>query len=648
MATTSSVFRKARTSSKVGANFDQDGNEREVETKEDEEQEVKLNEIVDLLVAAGYFRARIKGLSSFDKVVGGMTWSISNCSFDVDVDLLFQENSTIGQKISLTEKIVSVLPKMNCPYQIEPHQIQGQDFKSIFPVIQWLVKKVIETREESGDHIRSYSISQFQKHYKTPEDLVLEEKKDQMLDAVRTLRNVYRPVRKYKIKDKSALVTEEAITSATLLEYGQRKLTNFSRSSNRRKKSKEDGEEEDEDLNQVLHSAFTKVKSGEGKSEELQEDEEEMIQIAQERTLQDLMGDMSAMSGKEIEGKLATRIIGSIVEMQSSEIHEVSNMFKQKNKEMRKTLAVKTVTPRDLHKAKMETLESQLKVKQDEMKLVKREFEETKQKEEEVQRKLDTALETKAIIDDKIEEVKNLEENADETTIGMLRSLVMMNEQLKRQEAMFKAHCKEEAMNMKDEIKHLQARSEEVTSVDDENESVVMRELKGDQNKLAKMRLLLASKNRLAATLARKVDEVPTRAELTQYQKRFVELYDQISLTHKETKQFYTMYNTLEDSRRYLEKEVDLLDSIYDNFSAAKQSQDNMQQYLKQFEKIVEGVKGNKIKVEKKRQEEKMKRNVLHDRYTELVEKHREYVKTIQSFQEECRKNEILRSKLNS
>jgi hypothetical protein len=37
--------------------------------REDEEQTVKLQEIVDLLVAAGYFRARIKGLSSFDKVI---------------------------------------------------------------------------------------------------------------------------------------------------------------------------------------------------------------------------------------------------------------------------------------------------------------------------------------------------------------------------------------------------------------------------------------------------------------------------------------------------------------------------------------------------------------------------------------------------
>ncbi|XP_012500107.1 PREDICTED: coiled-coil domain-containing protein 93-like [Propithecus coquereli] len=80
----------------------------EVETREDEEQNVKLTEILELLVAAGYFRARIKGLSPFDKVVGGMTWCITTCNFDVDVDLLFQENSTIGQKIALSEKIVSV------------------------------------------------------------------------------------------------------------------------------------------------------------------------------------------------------------------------------------------------------------------------------------------------------------------------------------------------------------------------------------------------------------------------------------------------------------------------------------------------------------------------------------------------------------
>ena len=37
--------------------------------------------------------------------------------------------------------------------------------------LQWLVKKAIETREELGDYIRQYSISQFDKSHHTPEVL---------------------------------------------------------------------------------------------------------------------------------------------------------------------------------------------------------------------------------------------------------------------------------------------------------------------------------------------------------------------------------------------------------------------------------------------------------------------------------------------
>jgi hypothetical protein len=39
-----------------------------------------------------------------------------------------------------------------------------------------------------------------------------------------------------------------------------------------------------------------------------------------------------------------------------------------------------------------------------------------------------------------------------------------------------------------------------------------------------------------------------------QYQKRFLELYNEVAAKHRQTKQFYTLYNTLEDKRRYLEK----------------------------------------------------------------------------------------------
>ncbi|XP_031631504.1 protein furry isoform X4 [Contarinia nasturtii] len=142
-------FSKVLPNIELATRFDADGKEVQVEQREDEEQNAKQQDIFDILVAAGYFRARIKGLSAFDKIVGGMTWCISACDYNVDVDLLFHENLTIGQKITLTEKIVAALPKMKCPYLIEPHQIQGLDFINIFPVIQWLVKRSASSSDTS-------------------------------------------------------------------------------------------------------------------------------------------------------------------------------------------------------------------------------------------------------------------------------------------------------------------------------------------------------------------------------------------------------------------------------------------------------------------------------------------------------------------
>ncbi|XP_014666335.1 PREDICTED: coiled-coil domain-containing protein 93-like, partial [Priapulus caudatus] len=218
------VFHKSRASStkQMTVLYDAEGNEIQPESREDEEQSVKLQETIELLLAAGYFRARIKGLSPFDKVVGGMTWCITTCNFDVDVDLLFQENSTIGQKIALTEKIVSVLPRMKCPHPIEPHQIQGLDFIHIFPVVQWLVKRAIETREEMGDYIRSYSISQFNKSHKAPEDVEFEQSKEKSIRTITTAKEAYAPQRRYQRHDQSPLEDEESRVRSTLLEYGQK------------------------------------------------------------------------------------------------------------------------------------------------------------------------------------------------------------------------------------------------------------------------------------------------------------------------------------------------------------------------------------------------------------------------------------------
>lgn len=93
------VFSKFIPNVKLGTRFDADGNEIEVEIREDQQASECRKKIFDLLLSAGYFRVMIKTLTDFDKIVGGMTWAIEACDFDVDVDLLFHENLTIGNKM---------------------------------------------------------------------------------------------------------------------------------------------------------------------------------------------------------------------------------------------------------------------------------------------------------------------------------------------------------------------------------------------------------------------------------------------------------------------------------------------------------------------------------------------------------------------
>ena len=183
-----------------------------------------FDEIVELLLSAGYFRARIAALSDFDKVVGGLCWAITGSGVGVDVDLFFQENSTIGQRIKLSENIVKALRSMRCPYPLQAHQIQGSDFPALFPVIRWLVKSVIETREATGDLVRLFSELQFGKDCisgRPEDDDVAVEADASFLSRVL---DRYRPRRKFRCDADllNSLSSEEERVHSCLLEYGDR------------------------------------------------------------------------------------------------------------------------------------------------------------------------------------------------------------------------------------------------------------------------------------------------------------------------------------------------------------------------------------------------------------------------------------------
>ncbi|XP_036713106.1 coiled-coil domain-containing protein 93 isoform X2 [Balaenoptera musculus] len=614
----------------------------EVETREDEEQNVKLTEILELLVAAGYFRARIKGLSPFDKVVGGMTWCITTCSFDVDVDLLFQENSTIGQKIALSEKIVSVLPRMKCPHQLEPHQIQGMDFIHIFPVVQWLVKRAIETKEEMGDYIRCYSVSQFQRTYSLPEDDDFIKRKGKAIKTVVDLSEAYKPRRKYK-RQRAAeeLLDEESRIHTTLLEYGRR--YGFSRQSKAEKA---------EDKTMALPAGLSAAEKADAR-------EEDELQAAEER-IQSLMTKMTAMAREE--SRLTASSVGQIVGLCSAEIKQIVSEYAEKQSELSAEESPEKLGTSQLHRHKVISLNKQILQKTKQLEELQASHSDLQARYEEKKKTLTELKSYGEKLDKEQAALEKVEAKADPGILQNLRALVAMNENLKSQEQEFKAHCREEMARLQQDIETLKAerapgRDEKTLSGGEQHGALTPAmthhedldsRYNMEKEKLYKIRLLQARRNREIAILHRRIDEVPSRAELIQYQKRFIELYRQISAVHKETKQFFTLYNTLDDKKVYLEKEISLLNSVHENFSQAMASPASRDQFLRQMEQIVEGIKQNRMKMEKKKQENKMRRDQLNDQYLELLEKQRLYFKTVKEFKEEGRKNEVLLSKVKA
>ena len=114
-----------------------------------------MKEVFDILLKAGYFRIRIPSFQTFDKILGSLTWCIACSNFDIDIE--YDDDMNLGQKIALSEKICNVLHAMECPYDLQPFQIRGLDFDKILPIVNWLIKFVYETREERWDFNTSMS-----------------------------------------------------------------------------------------------------------------------------------------------------------------------------------------------------------------------------------------------------------------------------------------------------------------------------------------------------------------------------------------------------------------------------------------------------------------------------------------------------------
>lgn len=108
--------------------------------------------------------------------------------------------------------------------------------------------------------------------------------------------------------------------------------------------------------------------------------------------------------------------------------------------------------------------------------------------------------------------------------------------------------------------------------------------------KHAKIRRFLAQKNQDIARLSRTIDDIPTRSELVQYERRFFELYTQVAGKLDETRKYFSTCNMLEQTRKFYEREESIIQSIMDNFDKAMKSKAGRDALLQQCTNIIGGL----------------------------------------------------------
>jgi len=199
-------------------------------------------------VSCGYFRAMIKYLSQFHKIAGGLAWCITSCNIVADFSLLFEDVLTLNDKVTIAENIERALTEMGSPFLLQTQQIVQLDCINIFPVARWLVTKVLEVKKETGDTIRLYSESQYDKFF---EDVVLNtDNSKESLDFISESLEIYTAKRQYRLKrakrrrnmrNKRTKDVEDEKVHSVLIEYGQEHL--FTTALVQRKKREEEDKE---------------------------------------------------------------------------------------------------------------------------------------------------------------------------------------------------------------------------------------------------------------------------------------------------------------------------------------------------------------------------------------------------------------------
>ncbi|CAI5713893.1 unnamed protein product [Hyaloperonospora brassicae] len=598
------------------------------------------------LETVGFPKAHVNAYSAFDRVMSGIAWLLHQIVRREDAeagrvqwDVLFQPHDKMKPRLGLAQEIVRCVEALDCacPVVIQPHQLLLQDHGDI-DTVQKLVLWLIDEGQFA------YHRDKIRREKAYLEVVDLQTKKihaARVNNDVELLLDAYAPTRRWRyveVEGESS-ESEDALIQRCLLEYGEKVLVADS------------GDDE------VAMGART-------------DDEHPMDIVAQMASQAAAVAQSKALKPQGETGEKlrrnATRSNRQAVDFgrhyqkavkQAREEQKVllSQRREREAKLMERVVSARNDEQKNDQQGRVGLRErSLLYLAGEKLKKHEQQVHQLIEEKKELRRKLEESNAQAAVLDEAFfalesdMEAVEAQWPTDATTVACLaklQQLVEMSEESKKEKMDFRAKCclAMEALQERIEKLRLQVSKDENKQ---EGRALRLDQIEQMHAQMAQQHRCLkyaASKQtRAVHCKLRQIDEIPSRFELVQYEKRFEELYDEVALTLDETRKYYCVFNMLKTKHDVLEKEISLFNSINENFEVAMGSKTATQAFFLQVENIIENVQGLVLKQHTARDDFQSNVDTLDSKYQLLLEQERMYANAIYQFQKECERNEKL------
>lgn len=347
------------------------------------------------------------------------------------------------------------------------------------------------------------------------------------LRTLATLKDSNAPQRKFVRKGLDKIADRQVKIQSTLLEYGMQNvlLTSLASSSS---SSQPVEQQQKSKLIQLNKQQTTDQQSG-----------DEAAAAAAAANLKRMMNEMSEADTTSRQNKVTASAVGQILGLQQNELQQIVSDYMSKESELQSEMEQLEKLLEDgssssggiQHKKRLlNYLAKQIETREASVEEKRAEIDSIKKEVDQVNEKISQVKGVEAEMRSQLAKLVEHEKNTDKKSVEELQELVQVAEKLKQKEQEYKKTCKDELAKLESEMEKMRELAESGGGGESEDARRINEQYEATSGKLRSLRLKIAKKNREISTLKRKLDETPSRNELTQYQKRFIELYNQSKL----------------------------------------------------------------------------------------------------------------------